>query len=69
MLIPKRYKKRNMILQGNDAKEFAKNMYRPTKEYIDECRRNNERIDKSIKIERIENGFVAHFQNETKAKV
>ena len=57
-----------MILQGNDAKEFAKNMYRPTKEYIDECRRNNKRIDKSVRIERIENGFVAHFQNETKAK-
>ena len=51
-----------MILQGNDAKEFARNMYRPTKEYIDECSRNNERIDKSVRIERIENGFVAHFQ-------
>lgn len=52
-----------MILQGKDATEFAKKMYHPPKEYIEECRKNMERIDQTVAIERTKDGFVAHFSS------
>lgn len=53
-----------MILQGKDATEFAKKMYHPPKEYIEECRKNMERIDQTVAIERTKDGFVAHFSSQ-----
>ena len=56
-----------MKLTGIDAIAFAKNMYRPSKEYIEECRRNAERIESRVTIsDRTDRGFIAHFDEEIK---
>ena len=50
-------------LSGEDALNFARMLYRPTHEEIEENRRNLKRIDDNITITRTEYGFKADIKD------
>ena len=52
-----------MILTGEDSIRFAKAIYRPTKEQIEERRKALSKLE-SIKITKTDKGFMAEIKGE-----
>jgi hypothetical protein len=52
-----------IILHGEDAEQFRRSVFNPTKEELNEQAQRIKELDSSIKIKETENGYTATISN------
>ena len=52
-----------IILSGEDAEQFRRSLFNPTKEELNEQVQRIKELDSSIKIKETENGYTATISN------